>query len=250
MTRRSGLSPRRAEPLPPVPSFVCPYCAVALDPPPARSRRCPSCRQSIVVRRVDGRTVLLAEAAMPVFEEQRQRTTDEHTWSAARKRWLALAETVHVPADRRARLSAAPLSASVVEASRTLYLEAAERAVRAARREKRWEVVSKVRREQAASLYAEAGGRVPPPDDVAALHREGMLAELRSLAETSRTAELVSAGCCAACRADDGKAFRITAELHTPRLPHAGCPKGICGCYWWISLADPRSLRRRRRRQT
>ncbi len=44
-----------AEPAPP--PAACPSCAVILDPPPSRDRRCPRCRQKIVVRHVEGRLV-------------------------------------------------------------------------------------------------------------------------------------------------------------------------------------------------
>ena len=230
----------------PLAGVRCPSCASLLDPPPERTRRCPYCREQIVVRRVDGRAVYLTEAALPVFEQERQRILDAQTWTEQRQRWLRLAANVRAPAARRARLAAAPLTAAVVQSTRTLYLNGADLAVRAARNEKRWQDVARIRREQAAALWAEAGGKVPPPTEVVDLHEEGMLAELRSMTRSSRDAELVSARCCKTCRADDGKAFRITAELKSPRLPHSGCPKGICKCEWWPTMSDPNPKSRRR----
>jgi hypothetical protein len=224
---------------------ACPYCAILLDPPPARSRRCPRCRQPIVVRRVGGRPVYLAETLLAVFEKERRRSVDEQIWASDRKRWLRLAGSVRVPVARRSRLAAAPISASVAEAARALYLSGAEHAVRSARREKRWAEVARIRREQATALYHASGSSIPPPDDVLALYREGMLADLRSLAVLSRDAEVGSAGCCVACREDDGKAFRIAAELRAARLPHPGCPKGICGCDWLPTFSRPPRPRRR-----
>ena len=132
-----------------------------------------------------------------------------------------------------------------MRASRALYLTTAERAVKAARHDKRWGDVGRIRREQAQALYQEAGSPVPPPADIAELHREGLLAVLRSLQLLAKDVELVSAGCCPACRADDEQAFRIAAELRTPRLPHDGCPKGLCGCDWWPAVIEPRKPRRR-----
>ena len=227
----------------------CPYCAIILDPPPVRDRRCPSCRHPIVVRRVDGRTVYLVDASVPIFERERDRAADELRWTAERKAWLKLAASVRATADDRSALAAAELSAATVEACRTLYLETAERAARAARREKRWADVARIRRALAATLFGEAGGPVPPPDEIAAMHREGMVAELRAIEVSSKTAELVGAMCCPACREGDGKVFRITTESKAPRLPHPGCPKGICGCEWLLALTDPTATRRRRRRR-
>lgn len=225
---------------------TCPYCAIALERAPTRDRLCPSCRQPIVVRRVDGRIVLLTAEAAPIVDSQLQLEADERRWAAELALWLAHAARTKAPAEQLARLSAAKLTASVVDRSRALYLESAERAVRAARRNAEWSVVARIRRDEAATLYAEAGNPVPPPEDVVTLHREGMLAELRSIAAVTQFAELVDAGCCPACRTGHGTSVKITTELRTPRLPHEGCPKGICRCEWWISTAAPRRPRRRR----
>ena len=100
------------------------------------------------------------------------------------------------------------LLAQVVEAARSLYVTAADRTVAKARREKRWADVARTRRAQAAAVYAAAGLPVPPPDDAVDLHRDAMVALLKSFASPSAGAELVSAGCCKACRADDGKVFK------------------------------------------
>ncbi len=245
----TDVAPEEAAPpvpgAPPATPVGCPSCAFLLDPPPTRNRRCPRCRQPIVVRRKDGRLVLLTEAAVLVFEAERRRETDERTWAADRKRWLALAANVKAPVDRRARLARAPLTAAVVEASRALYLSTAEHAVREARRKKRWGDVGRIRREQAAALYRAAGSPVPPPPDITELHREGMSAVLRALAAMARDAEIVGGGCCKACRAADGTIIRIATELRDPRLPHDGCPQGLCGCDWWVAVAERPSARRR-----
>jgi hypothetical protein len=212
---------------------ACPYCGALLDPAPERGRLCPRCRRQIVVRRVDGRLVLLTQEALHVFETERDRDTKERTWTGERGSWLALAKGVSAPANRIARLVAAPPSETVVAASKDLYLTAAERAVRAARRDKHWKEVARIRRQQAAALYRASGSAIPPPDEIVALHRAWSMAALRSLVAVGRQVELVAAGCCAICERDNGRAFRIAAELRAQRLPHADCPKGLCPCDWW-----------------
>lgn len=229
-------------------ALACPSCAALLDPAPSRDRLCPRCRQPIVVRRLDGRTALLTRAAVTVFEAERRRKVDERTWSRARQDWLRLARRINASPVRRAKLEAAPVSAEVVGLSRNLYLSAAERAVRTARRERRWGDVERVRREQARALYEEVGAPVPPPNDILRFYREGMTALLRSLEPLARDAELVGSGCCSTCRAEDGKTFRIAAEIRLGRLPHAGCPSGLCGCDWWPALGDQKRSRRHARR--
>jgi hypothetical protein len=124
---------------------------------------------------------------------------------------------------------------------------AVERAVRESRREKHWEVVARLRRQQAAALYEEAGSRPPPSAEIVALHRDAIAATLRDVSAVARNVELVGAACCPACRADNEKVFKIVDELRTPRLPHAGCPHGLCACDWWPALLLPPSKRRRRR---
>jgi hypothetical protein len=249
----SGLAVTEADP-PGPPAAIetaglpCPSCGTLLDPPPPRNRLCPRCREPIVVRRIDGRTALLTESAVQVFEAERRRGSDEASWTAARDGWLGLARDRGASPARRDRLASARISADVVRKSRDLYLSAAEKSVRDATRERRWGEVGHIRREQAAALYRDAGAPVPPPDEIVGLHRAGMIAVLRSLTPAVRQAELVSPGCCPACRKDDGAVFRIADEVRRGRLPHAGCPKGLCGCDWWPAAVEP--VRRRRRSAT
>jgi hypothetical protein len=193
---------------------------------------------------VDGRAVYLTEAAVPVFEGEKRRTGDEQRWASERRRWLHLAKGVKVPSDRRLRVENAPLSADAVRAARTLYLTAVEREARTARGARRWNDVAALRREQATALYEEAGSPLPPPEGIVELHQEGAAAALRAMADIARHAELVGAACCPACRADSGRTFRIADELRVPRLPHPGCPRGLCSCDWWISTEAPKRRRK------
>ncbi|HEY6569449.1 MAG TPA: hypothetical protein VIZ22_04125 [Candidatus Limnocylindrales bacterium] len=224
----------------------CPSCGTWLIPPPRSNRRCPQCREPIVVRRTEGRTVYFTEAAVAVFEAERQREADELRWTIERREWLRLARVAGAPEARRRRIDGRPPSAEAVGAAKALYLGAADAAVKEARRTKHWTDVGRLRREEAAALFAEAGHPVPPPDDIVALHREGAAAQLRAHAATGTHAELIGASCCKACRKDDGRAFKIADELRTPRLPHEDCPRGLCSCEWWMSVVAPPRRRRRR----
>jgi len=233
----------------PVPTAFCPYCALLLHPPPASSRRCARCRQRIIVKRVEGRAVYLTEAAVLVFEAERRRVATSGQLTRERERWLRLAAAAGAPAQHQARVAAAPLSEKVVGVARTLYLRTVDRAFSAAKRDHEWETASRIRREQATALYRVAGSPLPPPADLVALFREGVVAELRGIAEISRDAELVSASCCDVCRADDRLIFGIARELRTPRLPHEGCPRGLCRCGWDLAARDRATMRRYLRRR-
>jgi hypothetical protein len=194
--------------------------------------------------------VLLTREALDVFEAERDRESRMHALTSGRRRWLTLAKGVSAPDRRVARLEAVVPSDAVVAASKDLYMSAAEQAVRTARREKHWRDVARIRREQAAALYREAGSPIPPPDDVLALHRAWSEAALHSLAGFGPQAELVGTGCCHICQKDDGRPFRITAELKAKRLPHAGCPKGLCACDWWPLPASKAKAKHARRAPT
>ncbi len=213
----------------------CPSCAIPLEPAPTSSRRCAQCRQRIIVKRVDGRTVLLAEAVLPVFEAERRRVANASRLARECQRWLRLAALAGAPAERveaRALAAVARPSDEAVAASRLLYLRAVEGAYQDARREHRWDDASRIRRDHALVMHRVAGSPVPPSEEVLRLHREAMAATLRGIAEFIRDAELVAGTCCDVCRADDRRIVRISAELRAPSLPHEACPKGLCGCRW------------------
>ncbi len=201
------------------------------------------------MKRVEGRVIYLTAASVAVFDAERRRMTNAGRWNKERSRWLKAAATVDAPAQRIARLATAPISADVVAASEALYTTTVERAFRSARHDRRWEDASRIRREQAMVLYRFAGSPIPPPDEIVRLHREGATAQLRGIEEMTRQAELVSASCCDACRADGGQTFKISLELRTPRLPHAGCPKGLCRCDWYLPVRDQTMVRRQLRRR-
>jgi hypothetical protein len=208
---------------------------------------CPRCRRPIVVRRVNGRRVLLTREAVGVFESEREREANERSWRSERRRWLSLARSVAAPERRAARIEAQPPSEAAVEQARALYFGSADKAARAARRARRWAELARIKRDLAAARYRLAGSPMPVPEEILGLHREWSQAALRAAAEIGVDAELVSGGCCAVCSKDDGKAFRIKAELRTPRLPHAGCPKGLCVCDWY-PLPDSKTPGRGRRK--
>jgi hypothetical protein len=104
-------------------------------------------------------------------------------------------------------------------------------------------------RDHAMVLFRAAGSPVPPPEEIVRPHREGAAAALRGLAEMARVAELVSATCCERCKVDDGQTFKISQELRVARLPHTGCPKGLCRCDWYLAVRDQTKVRRHLRRR-
>ena len=247
-------APRSAAPTTPpatpvLAAALCPYCARLLQPPPTASRHCPRCRQQIVVKRVEGHVAYLTEAAIAIFEAERRKEADAERFSRDRERWLKLAGAAGAPAGSIRRIAATHASPEVIDAARALYTTAVDRAFQAAKRERRWEDAARVRRDQAAAIHRMAGSPKPPAGDAMAVHREGVAAELRGLAEIVRDAELVSDDCCETCRVDDRRIVTISKELATPSLPHQGCPRGLCRCGWDLAARDRQAVLRYLRRR-
>jgi len=241
--RRSlpAAKPRRS--LPTAPAF-CPYCALFLVPPPETSRPCVRCERLIVVKRVEGHLVFLTEAAIEVFEAERRRSADLERWTSERVQWLKLAIGLDPNAEDVDRLGSAPISEEAVVSARNLCLAIVDRRLRDLELEERWEEASDLGHEQAAVMHRLAGSPVRPPDDVIAIHRRAASADLRWIARVAKEAELDGAACCSTCQADNGRTSQIEAELETPRLPHEGCPKGLCRCQWDLTARDKEMLRR------
>ena len=238
--------PSTIAPAPAAVSVSCPYCARLLEPPPASSRACPRCRQRIAVKHVDGRAVYLTADAVPVFESERRRAASYGRWTRERQHWLKLAAAAGATSQRAERLAAAPPSDAVVESARALYMTTVERLFRSAKADRRWQEASRLRREQAMTLFRLAGSPSTPPEALVELKRDAEVAELRGIAQIAREAQLVSADCCDICRADDGRILRIAQELRAPRLPHQRCPTGLCRCRWALPPRDSTTIRRNR----
>ena len=201
-----------------------------------------------MVRRVGDRVAFLTEASVAIFESERRRAAESKHWTAPRRQWVRLAEAAGAPPDRIAKLNVTLASPETVFAARSIYFAAVDRAVKAARAEHDWPLAVRLRRAQAAAVSKVGGSPVPPPDDAVELHRDAAAIELRGIQELAKEAELVGGSCCSACDADAGRSFRIGAELHAPRLPHADCPRGLCGCHWQLSARDRANLERLLRR--
>ena len=231
--RTRSTAGRRAAPV----AAACPYCAVLLQPAPASSQRCARCRQRIVVKRVDGRAVYLTEAAVPVFQAERRRIASAGRFQRERARWLKLAAAAGAPSDRATRLAAAQLSEETLGRLPDALHDhrqardpgsKARAAMGGCCADRAYTCAGPVPRGGLARAAARGDRQAPPG---------GTGAELRGIAEIARDAQLVAASCCDACRVDDGRVLRIAAGARTPRLPHDGCPKGLCRCRW--ELAQP-----------
>jgi hypothetical protein len=205
---------------------------VLLDPRPTASRRCSQCRERIVVKRLEGGVLYLTGPAAAALEAGQRHIKETARLARIRDRWLAQASAVGASPAAIDRIGRVTASEEGVQAARALYLGAASRAFVAANRERRFAEAASIRRAHVQALVREQGAAAPVTDEVIALYRDAMSAELKSQREFGRDAELVAAPCCDACAVDNGLVVRITEEVKSARLPHAGCPKGVCQCRW------------------
>jgi hypothetical protein len=197
------------------------------------------------VRRVaGGRVVHLTEAALVVFDAEREREANVERWTAERHRWLELARDAGASPHRVERLDRGASSEADVAAARAFYVATVDHAVEDALRRELWEVAARHRREQANALHRLAGRQHPPTTEMLELYRVAARIELRGIAAMARTAAVVGSRCCETCRSEDGTAHRIAAELRSARLPHVACPRGLCRCRWDLSQQDVRTVQR------
>jgi hypothetical protein len=224
----------------------CPYCAVLLEQLPETDDRCPRCRQRMIVLSVGARVAILAEAALPFFEAERQ---NEERWTSDRQRWLELARESGTGSDDRPELVGELISEGDVAAARAWYMSSADRAFRVAERDRQWDEAARIRYAQAGVLSTIAGSSGPPSDEVVRLHRDGLAADLQALGEVARNAEVRGESCCETCRADDHRVVQLAEELRSPTLPHEGCPDGLCRCRWFLTTRDRELLAALLRRQ-
>ena len=190
-----------------------------------------------MVRRLDGRIVLLAEDVAPFFDAERRRLANAERIKREAGRWLQMAALVGAAPEvleARARTVAARPTVEAVTTARALYATTVERACRSARQAHDWRTLSDLRFRQARVYHRAAASAVPPDPAVVALHREAIDASLRAIGEMAVEAELVGGACCDTCGTASGRVVRVTAERKAPSVPHADCPAGLCGCRWDI----------------
>ena len=227
----------------------CPYCASLLQPPPDATRRCPRCRQRIVVRQVGTRTVYLAEAALPVFEAERRRAMNAERWGRERDRWLDLARESGAAADRVPHRPGSPSRRPTwpPRVPSTCRPSTARSGSPGANVDGRRQPRSATTRRSSCSgsPARRPHRRTRSSSSTARAWRRSCTA----IGEVAKDAELRGASCCESCRVDEGRVVRIAEELRSPRLPHRGCPKGLCRCRWFISARDQAFLSEFLRRQ-
>jgi hypothetical protein len=202
---------------------ACPHCGCVLDPPPSGSRRCPECREQIVVRTREGQRFLLTPAGATRYDAERQ-----HEFSNNRARRHAESLGIDEPEWRRAENELTARFGQPASASDVFWNLANHRAINAAA-EGEWHAAQMTYLRMARHLREE--GR-----ESMHVHREALRCSVRNLlAEAAIIGQndppiqvLQCRPDCEVCRPDAGRIFRVEQLLsEDPPLPH-DC--GMCAC--------------------
>ena len=201
---------------------VCPYCGLRIDPAPARSRRCPHCKERIVVRtrRSDGAKLLLTEAAAAEFDQDR-RLEAERNEAIRRSANIGVTREHFAKAERDLARKF-----GFAQPRDVFWMLANEAAVRAMKRGE-WHALSMIYWEQARQLYEEG----KPHLDLA---RQASKASLQVFVQGGyvRNVEIVC-NCCAQCQRDAGRKMALADAVRELPIPHETCDNdGWCICLW------------------
>ena len=205
---------------------ACPSCGTILETPPTRSRKCPACKERIVVRtrRSDRVKLILTEAEGKKFDEQRDR-------EAARNDAIRRSESVGATVEDFSRTEKELTEKWGFAPPRDVFWAVAVKAALAAMEKRDWHQLSMVYWTQALLLHEEGKPHMQ-------LAREASKASLQRYAEDGYTRSVqVIAGCCQLCDRDEGRRFTIPEALEELPIPHDGCERdGWCACMWNVVI--------------
>lgn len=204
------------------PPSACPYCGVVIDPPPARSRKCPDCRERIVVRtrRSDGAKVLLTEADAADFDEQRKA-------EAARNDAIRKSSNIGATPEDFANAERTVAQKFGTALPRDVFWQLANEFAVRAMKSNDWHALSMVYWQQARLLYEEG----KPHLDLA---REASKASLQRYAHDGFVKQVeILCNCCELCERDAGRKMSVQDAMEQLPIPHEeSANDGWCICLW------------------
>lgn len=244
----SGLSKRDADPDASRPSdptnadepVACPYCDFVINPPPARSRKCPSCKQAIAMRSTYGSSPIwrdgVTRTRLFMTLEQAESFDAAAAEASSRMNAITTAQRFGCSTTDFTRKQASLHKASAENVSpQGVLLALLEDVLGEARERKDLQLTASVTWEKARTLYDL--GRA---DFVGALdeHHRVTLVNLQS-SQVVKGVAISSADCCLNCAKLEGKKMNIVSALSSSLLPQADCTResengerGWCICHW------------------
>lgn len=215
--REHKTNPGTLQSIPP----ACPSCGVILDTFPSRTRKCPSCKQKLVVRtrRSDRAKLLLTESQGRVFDTERSRDAKRN--KAIRHSLLHLGcskRDFELIENELARRFGVALPGDT-------YCVLANSAIKEPMLNKEWHRVGMIQWGMARWLYEEGREHIQ-------MQREAYKADLLHHLSQGRTHVRVVSGSCNECRKNDGRVFSVSDALNSAIIPNERCKNGWCICLW------------------
>jgi hypothetical protein len=203
---------------------ACPHCGVILDPPPPRNRKCPSCRDKIIVRtrRSDSAKLYLTEADAKVFDRERKA-------EAFRNKALRAAAAIGMDQTAFERTEKELLAKSPGYGPGDVFWALANKQVANHMRSGNWHGLSMTYSRQARWLCDE--GR-----PYARLKTEAEKAYAQSYAVDGYQELEVMATCCPNCDQFNGRKYPIGQAIN--EWPVEGCTNDWCACSWLGVVPD------------
>ena len=234
---------------PPVPTksadpVACPYCGVVIDPPPARSRKCPSCKQAIVMRSTYGGSPFwkhgVAKTRLFLTQEQAEAFDAAAGEASRRQNAVDIAQRCGCSAIEfmQKETVLAKTGADLISPE-TVLLALLEDAFSEVRKRKDLQRMASIAFEKARIQYDL--GRA---DFVEALveHHRAKLMEMQASRLITNVA-IASIDCCLVCAKSAGKTSTVASALGSAALPQAQCTResehgerGWCICYWSAAM--------------
>ena len=220
-------------------STNCPHCEAVLDPPPKQSRKCPECRERIIVR-----THALSKAKLLLTEEGAAKFDDTKRTLAARSkviRGLPVLGVGEGAYDREEQRLAKKFGKSPSPGD--VYWSMANKAVQRLGRDPEnnahqiqqiyWQMGLHRRDEGAAKADVQMSQRES--------HRWQLTNWLFQHASYAirYKAEIRTDTCCAPCGVLEGTLYDIEEAIEVPPLPQSECEQDWCTCWWAFQIDDP-----------
>ena len=201
-------------------SAACPYCGNVLDTPPKSSRKCPACRDKIVVRtrRNDGAKLYLTENDAKVFDAERKA-------DAFRNKAIRAAADMGMDQTAFERTEKELLAKSPGYGPGDVFWALANKQLAKQMRSDNWHGLSMTYFHQALWLHNE--GR-----PYAHLKVESEKALAQSFAGRDCQELEVMGGCCPNCDQFKGRVYPIEQAVNVWPVPVEDCTNGWCTCMW------------------
>ena len=200
---------------------ACPYCGTVLDTPPKSSRKCPACRDKMVVRtrRSDGAKLYLTENDAKVFDAERKA-------DAFRNKAIRAAADIGMDQTAFERTEKELLAKSPGYGPGDVFWALANKLLANQMRSGDWHGLSMTYFHQALWLHNE--GR-----PYARLKVEAQKALAQSyVARLDRQELQIDARCCPNCNKFNGRIYPIERAINEWPVPVDECTNGWCLCTW------------------